>query len=71
MYTVTESERKAFRLNMSPYSAQLVVEEYSVSNLLQFKPLTVVTLQFVIEVIRLASYKVLSNFITEQILKIA
>ena len=56
---------------MSPYSAQFVVEEYSVSNLLQFKPLTVVTLQFVIEVIRLASYKVLSNFITEQILKIS
>ena len=52
---------------MSPYSAQFVAEEYSVSNLLQFKPLTVVTLQFVIEVIRLASYKVLSNFIIEQI----
>ena len=31
MYTVTESERKAFRLNMSPYSAQFVVEEFSVS----------------------------------------
>ena len=76
MFTITESERTAFKLNVSPYSVQFVVEEFSVSQsvvvytsyssnlaicrILNFRS---------VEVIRRASYKVLLDFITEHILK--